>query len=397
MPGLADVHALLALIAASAVIALAMLAVVIGHQVGSNLTANRRARADDEQRPAVMRAAIADQPDPSLVATGGPGRAVERVCYLVLCRVRGDARTRVAEILLRRGADRSEIRATYRRRAYLRARAAERLGLIASPPAERRLAELLRGDRSRRVRIVAARALGLTDSPGAATALLGVIRRDRFEYGGLEIATPRGKGTRTVPSGIVASALLALGTAALPELRAAATATARDEIARRALAIDLLGMLKDLASWKIVVSGLRSGYPTVRLAAARALGQLGMREPVWDLARCLSPDEVPAVRLTAAWALGRIRDPVTASALSHCLDDPDHLIAHSAAQALAVLGEAGHRQLAHAIRANQPGAAYAREALALASRPGSERPPVAQPPAASRPWRIGPPIAGLTR
>ena len=397
MPGLISVGVLVDVVVVGAGIALALFVVVIAHQSLVDLVELRRARIDRTQRPAVMRAAMTGQLPAALPTTRGRrGRAAERVCYQILPRIRGEAHDRVARILMLRGAERRELRASASHSANTRACAALRLGLIASPGAERRLAELLRADRSREVRIVAARALGDSDSPGAATALLGAVRHDSLEYGDVEVAAGE-TDPLEVPDGIVASSLLALGTVALPELRELAATPDDGDIARRAMAIDLLGLLKGLTSWRIVAVCLHAGHPAIRLAAARSLGQLGMREPVPALLGCLDPDEMPAIRLTATWALGRIRDPDAAGRLGGCLDDRDHLIAHAAGQALAALGEPGRRRLRHAVEAGQRGAAYAREALAEAGRSNGSRPPVVQPPAASRPWRIGPPIAGPAR
>jgi hypothetical protein len=151
----------------------------------------RRARAERAMRPMVLAvAAGADIPPGLTSARGEPGRAAERIVFAYLPQVRGEAAVSLAGVLARRGTVARILRRTRSPRAHKRARAAERLGLIASPEAELRLAELVTGDQSPEVRIVATRALGKTGSAAAARTLLHSLSRPS-----------------PVPEGVVASAL----------------------------------------------------------------------------------------------------------------------------------------------------------------------------------------------
>jgi HEAT repeat protein len=379
VPGFITAGFLLAMVAAGAATGAALLVIVITRRAAETLVQRRQALADGTVRPLVLRAATSGEIPPALAsARGRAGRAIERECFRSLERVRGDAHDALVEILQRRGAVSRAIGATSGRPPNVRAANAERLGLIAARPAVQRLSQLLHDDRSQRVRLVAARALGLTGAPDAAAALLGALDPGN---------------SRSVPTGIIAAALVSLGADALPALRAAGRDAA--DPARRALAVDLLGILKDLGSREIVASNLRARDPRLRHCAVRSLGQLGIRQTAADLLPCLSDAEDARIRSAAAWALGRIRDPATATALSACLTDPDYLVAHCAATALAELGDSGARLLQQALTAGGQAAAVAGEALSKAARPAGSRPAAAQPPALSRPWYQEPVGRGL--
>jgi HEAT repeat protein len=162
------------------------------------------------------------------------------------------------------------------------------------------------------------------------------------------------------------------------------------------MAMDLLGLLKDLAAWQIVADNTCSADPQVRLSAVGALGELGLRKAAHTLLACLTEGNETGVRSAAAWALGRIRDPASVAALARCLGDPDHRVAHNAALALAAHGKAGEHVLTQMATGDGPTAAHAREALAHGARPTGPRAPAAQPPALDRPGypRVRPPGRG---
>jgi HEAT repeats len=368
MPGLITTTTLLGLIVAGAVLAVVLLGVTAARQVLRDVSEHRRERFNARVRPRLLRAVKSHRIPPDVIhARGQSGRAVDRVTYKYLAQVRGDAHDLLAEVLSRRGNAARTVRAASRWRGHSRSRAAERLGLIASPDAVWRLEQLLRDDRSLRVRIVAAQALGEVGTPGAAASLLRSL--DGPESGG-------------VPEGIVASALLALGTSAIPALRHAARAP--QNVTRQAMAVDLVGLLKDLSSWESVAGAVRSPDPQVRLSAVRALGQLGMRQATDILISCLASGEEPGVRSAAAWGLGRIRDPKSAMALKGCLGDTEYAVAHNAAQALAALGVSGGQVLTQMAAGDGTAATHALEALARGVPPPGLRPPVTQPPVLGR-------------
>jgi HEAT repeat protein len=291
---------------------------------------------------------------PELISVrGGPGRAAERIVFGYLALVRGEAATSLADVLARRGAVARILRRTHSPRAHRRARAAERLGLIASPEAERRLAELVTGDQNPQVRIVATRALGKTGSAAAARTLLHSLSRPA-----------------PVAEGIVASALLELGPEAVPGLRAELAGGRR----QRAMAANVLGLLDELPAWQGLVENAAAGSAEVRVSAVRALGRLGLPQVIGPVTACLQPGEDPVLRASAAHALGRIGDPRSAQPLAACLGDPHYWVAHNAAMALAELGEAGLTELTLAAAGHGSPAAHAREALARRALARGERP-----------------------
>jgi HEAT repeat protein len=360
---------LLGLIVAGGAIGAASLLLVATRQALRDLTRRRRDRLDSAVRPLILRAVKSRRiPLDVVQARGRRGRSADRVTYRYLAQVRGGAHDLLAEILERRGTAAHGIRQTSKRRVHVRARAAEHLGRIASPAAQVRLQQLLRDDPSLRVRIVAARALGEVEMPGAAAALLQAVDEN---------------GTKAVQEGVIASSLLALGMTAAPALRHAAQAPGSPF--RQAMAIDLLGLLKDLAAWQIVADNVCSADPQVRLSAVGALGELGLRKAAQTLLGCLTEGSEPSIRSAAAWALGRIRDPGSVAALTECLGDPDYRVAHNAALALAAHGETGEQVLTQMATSDGSSAAHAREALAHGARPAGPRAPAAQPPALDRP------------
>ena len=373
--------ALLIVIAAGAACAVVLIAATVARQLVRNRIDRYRAHQDQAVRPEILGVVASRQvPDSAVRARGRQGRAVERVTYQYLSQIRGEIHSLLVELLARRGTVARALRDAYAWRVHNRTRAAELLGIIASPQAEECLADLAKHDPSQRVRVVAIRALGESGTTSAATALLDAL----------------GPANPTlVPEGVVGSALLSLGTAALPVLRAeAATGTP----VRRATAVDLLGLLKDLPAWQTVARNLHDPQPRVRLSAVRALGQLGLRQGVEPLIGILDGDEEPGIRAAAAWALGRIRDARAVPVLSGCQDDPDYQIAHNAAQALTWLREPGGQALGAAASGDGAAAMHAREALAAGPQPPGLRPPASLPPVLSRPeylrgrglaWRTG--------
>jgi HEAT repeat protein len=198
--------------------------------------------------------------------------------------------------------------------AWRRAAAAYRLGDIAGPGAIPSLIEALQ-DPSREVRTAAVRSLGRLGDPIATRPLLEALAEGR------------------VPGGLARWALLQLGSAATPELRALLDAA---EPEQRAGAVQLLGRLGDASDAGSVEARLRDTSALVRVQAAEALGRLGSSRHIAALLRALE-DRVPAVRAAAAAALGALRDPLAVPALLERAGSDTFEVAGAAAQALAEL------------------------------------------------------------
>lgn len=348
MPSFITARLLIAVIVSGAALAYCLLVATVVSRFVRGFTAARRARAEGRVRPMVLAAATGERLPPELVsARGADGRAVDRLVFAYLAQLRGEAAGLLADVLKQRGTVDRILWQANSPSSHRRARAAERLGLIASDQAEYRLIELVTGDHSLEVRIVATRALGKTASALAAQTLLRSLSR----------ADP-------VPEGIVSAALLELGPEGVPALREALAGQRAGGRRQRAMAANVLGLLDEMPAWQGMVSNLTSRDLEVRLSAVRALGRIGLPQAAQAIAGCLRPDEDPALRAIAAGALGRIGAPSAAPALATCLGDPDYWVAHNAARALAELGSAGLAALTEAAGGHGRGAAHAREALA---------------------------------
>jgi HEAT repeat protein len=270
----------------------------------------------------------------------------------LLPQLRGADRTALQAVLLERGVVTRAAAELTARGAARRGRAALLLGNAASAEHTGQLVELL-GDRSADVRGVAARALGKTGDPAAVGPLLSAV-------------TAR----LGLPPGVAGMALLDLGTAALPSLRAALDAGLP---VTQSLAADLIGLHGDPgaapALMTLVADGRRD--PDVRRAAAQALGRVGSPVATATLADALLGTAHPTVQCAAAEALGRIGDSAGVDALTTGLRSAGTDVRAACADALALTGEQGRVRLAaHAVLRGPTGEAArsALDVLALSSR-----------------------------
>lgn len=270
----------------------------------------------------------------------------------LLPQLRGADRTALQAVLLERGVVTRAAGELTARGAARRGRAALLLGNAASAEHTGQLVELL-GDRSAEVRGVAARALGKTGDPAAVGPLLSAV-------------TAR----LGLPPGVAGMALLDLGTAALPSLRAALDAGLP---VTQSLAADLIGLHGDPGAVPTLVTLVADDRrdPDVRRAAAQALGRVGSPVATATLADALLGTAHPAVQRAAAEALGRIGDSTGVDALTCGLRSAGMDVRAACADALALTGEQGRVRLAaHAVLRGPTGEAArsALDVLALSSR-----------------------------
>jgi HEAT repeat protein len=123
-------------------------------------------------------------------------------------------------------------------------------------------------------------------------------------------------------------------------------------------ALDVLGMARCRSARGSIATRLTSPHLEVRVAAARALGRLGMGEAIPALLAALADDAWP-VRAMAAQGLGRLGAAPAVEALAACVSDRSWWVRHHAAYALAAIGGEGHDALCDlAARADDR---YARE------------------------------------
>lgn len=224
----------------------------------------------------------------------------------------GAAEGRVAEYF--RGSDAlarslGELRS---RRAWRRASAAYRLGDMGCEEVAPSLLAAL-DDPNRTVRAAAARSLGRLGIVDAAKPLVEALV------------------SRRVPNGVAGEALLELGPAAVPELRAIAEHPSQQ---LRATAIALLGLVGDSADSPLAVRCLADPSAEVRAAAARTLARIGGSAAEPALCSTLE-DRIPFVRAEAAVALGVIGTRAPLPRLLEMARTDDFRPARAAAQAVA--------------------------------------------------------------
>jgi hypothetical protein len=224
----------------------------------------------------------------------------------------GDARVALARYFEQSGGVEREVAALRDRRGWRRATAASLLGDMGSERASAALLDSL-GDDSRDVRTAAARSLGRLGAPAAADALV------------------RAFVNADVAHGAAGDALLALGPAALPALRAL---TGAEDPALREAAVELLGLLGEPADSPVLVARLRDSAAEVRASAARALGRLAAEDAAAAVRDALS-DRIPFVRAAAARALGEIGGRDAAADLLAVARSDHHDAAQAASRALA--------------------------------------------------------------
>lgn len=128
--------------------------------------------------------------------------------------------------------------------------------------------------------------------------------------------------------------------------------------------LDALGLSRCRSARVAVEARLRSEALELRVAAARALGRLGMGESIPALMLALADPAWP-VRAQAAHALGRLRATPAVETLAERVSDRSWWVRHHAAYALATIGAEGRDALCELVVRSDDGFAreMAREAL----------------------------------
>jgi HEAT repeat protein len=274
-----------------------------------------------------------------LVLRGLAWHRAEAAMLAMLPKVRGDARGRLLTVLRARGTDRRALKQTRSRRAFVRCQGAFALGVLRSTDAVDRLIGLL-DDRSALVRRVAVRSLGQIGDARAAEPLLALANRDL---------------------GLTRDLVFALSEFQLdgaPALRAAVRHGIEHYDRSGPLAASVLGMIQDVGAAPALTDAALRGPTALRLAAARALGQLDSPLGVPPLQASLrAPSN--QVRVAAATSLGRLGAEIAIPGLIAAVRSPDPGTARAAAAALVDMGPVGRGAL------ERSGLPYAIEALAL--------------------------------
>lgn len=217
--------------------------------------------------------------------SGREGKVLARVLARYARRLHGGARGQIAIFFERGGHIERELAALGSRRGWQRATAAFVLGDMGSDRAVPALTHAL-ADSRREVRSAAARSLGRLGAADSVEPIVYALAR------------------REVPWAVGGQALLAIGPAALSELRAL---EARAEPGVRAAAVELVGHVGNASDGPLLLERLQDSSADVRAKAALALGRLGAEEASADLRESLR-DRMPFVRAAAAAALGMIGD-----------------------------------------------------------------------------------------
>lgn len=247
--------------------------------------------AEARMRPVAL-ALVEGEPAPPAELLRGDAEALARLLARYSRWLSGGARSHIASFFERGGGVGAEVAKLESRRSWRRATAAFSLGDMASQRAVAPLVGAL-GDADRDVRAAAARSLGRLGAVEAVVPLVYAL------------------GRGDLPRAVTGAALLAIGPAALPELR---SLEARADAEVRAIAVELVGLLGDVGEAPLLLGRLRDSAAEVRAKAARALGRLAAEDAAAELRRMLH-DRIPFVRTAAATALGSIRDREALGAL----------------------------------------------------------------------------------
>jgi HEAT repeat protein len=272
--------------------------------------------------------------------------AVEPVLLGMLGKVRGDARTRLVQLFVDRGAVETAMRDLASDHADVRIRAAARLGVLSWREAVPALCRLL-VDPDADVRRSAVVALGDIGDPDAAGPLLARI-----------------SSRRPLPTLHVVRAVARLGLGAQPSL--ATAVTHRDPLVR-ATAVEIIGVLGAVGLARPVIKLLdHDADLAVRVRAAATLGQLGTPAARGPLLAATAAREPEHLRAVACRALGELGAVEAVPRLTELLSDAAHPVYYNAAEALILIGGPGIVALAQATegRYGQRAAGQAREVLA---------------------------------
>jgi len=226
------------------------------------------------------------------------------------------------------------------RRWWLRADAAERLGLMRSGRASAPLVAAM-DDPQPEVRIRAAKALGLIGGQAAIAKLVTGLRQPS-----------RWSAMR------LADILTGLGEQAVDDLSAALPQLPE---ASRLLVLDIFGRVRSLKAIPVLRGLLSDPHPDLRARAAHALGLIGDPGSIPHLVGVLKDPAWP-VRAMAARALGRIPGREALEPLCLALTDSQWWVRANAAEALKSKGEPGQRALLGVLDTSD---GYAREQAVL--------------------------------
>jgi HEAT repeat protein len=327
----------LRVLAEAAAAAAGLLLVLILLLIGVRAAALRRARREQEFRPAAEAALgqyLAGTGDAPTLDQRGERDVFLAIAQEALADLRGAERDRLAALLLRLGYTEDAMRRLRARHTAVRRRAAETLALLATPLAAPAVTAGL-ADRDLLVRTTCAVTLAETGSADVLPSALAAAARDAA-------AAP----------GRAACVVLAVARrrpdALAPLLRAGA------HPAIRRIAVTVAADLR-LAELSGLLLACLDSPDELAAPAAYGLGRIGEFGASGALAR-LAADRGRSVaaRSAATEALGALGDPDRRELLAELLAAPEWPVRSAAAQSLAGLGEPGAAVLRRAVAAGDP-------------------------------------------
>jgi HEAT repeat protein len=321
-----------------------LLALIVATKARRQIRDLRRRRRRAALEPLVLRYGAAREGSIAALLPGPPGRLDRDVLEAILLdqiqAVRGSVRDRLVRACEELGLLDRQIALLASRRPWVRAEAAEKLGLMRSPRAAEPLARAM-DDPVGEVRIRAARALGAVRGRAAVSKLVTALMEPN-----------RWSAMR------VADILTGMGEEAVADLM---REMAHLPDPSRLLVIDIFGRVRSLRSIDTLRELLHDRVPDIRARAAHALGTIGDPGSVPALVAALADPEWP-VRAMAAKALGRIPGDDAVRPLCGALTDSQWWVRANAAEALKGKGDEGHRALVSMLDSKD---AYAREQAVL--------------------------------
>ncbi len=243
----------------------------------------------------------------------GDRKFIKELLLPLAAQLKGQDRCNMTTAFEKMGYVKSEMSALLSRRWWRRLEAAINLGTMRSQIAIDALIDAV-GDPVEDVRLAAVRALGQLNEPRGLRLLLGIIEEgDRWT------------GSR------IAEAVISMGpeitSEVIPRLKATTNMHAR------LLYVQICGLLQITQALGSLFLLLRDPDEETRIAAAKALGQIGDLSAVESLIISLD-DASWELRAQTAKALGALGDKQAGDKLKQALSDENWWVRHNAAEAL---------------------------------------------------------------
>jgi len=296
------------------------------------------ARKRREMEPGLFRYVMGREPVEAFLPAHTSMRdwpVIEQIFFDLRRVARGNVSDRAREAFEALGIVDHHLEQIESRRWWLRADAAEKLGLMGSGKAVPALIKKM-SDPTPEVRVRAAQALGLIGTTESLRPLVLALR-DAGRWSAIRVAG------MLISAGDEAVDVLLEEFDRLPDHA-------------KISAIDIFGRIKSLRATTLLRALMRDSHADLRARAAHAIGMIGDPTAADVLIAGLSDTEW-AVRAMAAKALGRLRESESIPALASALSDPQWWVRANAAEALKAKGPAGQDSLLKTLDSDDPYAA----------------------------------------